>query len=143
MVGLMANNEYTHDALQESPKHDEFYQSTYTHYLEALTSKCVQLNPSNRPTLHSLLVDTRVGLEKWERGYGKVGGRDIDDLPEYAKVEFVGAFKVGIGGFMGDAWRAGTRSGLGEEDAQPKSKRQQVLQKASAISRNGETKSPL
>jgi hypothetical protein len=63
-------------------------------------------------------VDTREGLEKWERIYGKVKGKQADELPGYAQVNFHDDGSPNPNEFMGELWRVKKRTSDEFRDAE-------------------------
>ncbi|KAF2875228.1 kinase-like domain-containing protein [Massariosphaeria phaeospora] len=88
IMGLMEGRGYRYEDPTQDAKHTEDYSGFYSHALESLVQSCVSLDPSNRPALYKILYETRVGLEKWEKVYGPVSDKTVDEIPDFARVDF-------------------------------------------------------
>lgn len=86
VLNLMDGESVSCENPKQRPKHSSEYDGLYTEPLEQLVHKCVDVNPKNRPTLHHVLYATRLGLARWEKVYGQVRGKTLDELPDFAKV---------------------------------------------------------
>lgn len=93
ILTLMENLPVEYEKPGQVPSHGFTCTGTYLHDLEELANQCVRLDPHQRVKFW--------GLQRWERVYGAMGGKRVDDLPSFAKAQVIWSEPV-IDEFMGD-----------------------------------------
>jgi hypothetical protein len=106
MHNLMERQHTPFSNPKRKPVHSLYYQANhkYSFRLERLVSKCLNLAPKNRISLHNLLYEAKVGLQKWEDVYGSTEGVEVADLEESLRMPYLRQEEFRIGDMAPEEW---------------------------------------
>lgn len=90
------------DQRMQSPGQEDWYadegdwDSCYSHTLQSIIVACLRADPNRRISLKKLLINTKVGLARWESVYG-TANRNADTIPFFMRYDLQSKDEFPIG----------------------------------------------